>query len=180
MASPKEADNNPDTPSSPKKIYKDPDDGRQRELTKKDIFRYPHCLYFLELLQNVNFRNAMAHPGNKHRPSSDILSSSRGLLRKNNRLKHFLPRPLPEPVTAPPAPAPPPQLPAQPVSAATLGMPAASSAVLSPMPYGMAPGSAFGKSDIRSSGSDRRKRNFWSTRHELQSESLYRNLTIMS
>ncbi|KAJ6672122.1 MEDIATOR OF RNA polymerase II TRANSCRIPTION SUBUNIT 31 [Salix viminalis] len=110
MASPKEADNNPDTPSSPRKIYKDPDDGRQRfllelefvqclanptyihylaqnryfddeafigylkylqywqrpdELTKNDFFRYPHCLYFLELLQNVNFRNAMAHPGNK-------------------------------------------------------------------------------------------------------------------
>jgi len=27
--------------------------------------RYPHCLYFLELLQNANFRNAMAHPVNK-------------------------------------------------------------------------------------------------------------------
>uniref|UniRef100_A0A6N2KZG2 Mediator of RNA polymerase II transcription subunit 31 n=1 Tax=Salix viminalis TaxID=40686 RepID=A0A6N2KZG2_SALVM len=143
MASPKEADNNPDTPSSPRKIYKDPDDGRQR---------YPHCLYFLELLQNVNFRNAMAHPGNKelaHRQQFFFWKNYR-----NNRLKHILPRPLPEPVTAPPAPAPP----AQPVSAATLGMPAASGAVPSPMPYGMPPGSAFGKSDIRSSGSDRRKR----------------------
>ena len=28
-------------------------------------FRYPHCLFFLELLQNAHFRNAMAHPGNK-------------------------------------------------------------------------------------------------------------------
>lgn len=27
--------------------------------------RYPHCLFFLELLQNANFRNAMAHPTNK-------------------------------------------------------------------------------------------------------------------
>jgi mediator of RNA polymerase II transcription subunit 31 len=26
---------------------------------------YPHCLYFLELLQNPNFRTAMAHPANK-------------------------------------------------------------------------------------------------------------------
>ncbi|KAG6425820.1 hypothetical protein SASPL_110025 [Salvia splendens] len=26
---------------------------------------YPHCLFFLELLQNANFRNAMAHPANK-------------------------------------------------------------------------------------------------------------------
>ncbi|ONM03923.1 Mediator of RNA polymerase II transcription subunit 31 [Zea mays] len=26
---------------------------------------YPHCLFFLELLQNANFRNAMAHPTNK-------------------------------------------------------------------------------------------------------------------
>jgi hypothetical protein len=28
------------------------------------------------------------------------------------------------------------------------------------MPYGMPPGSAFGKSDIRSSGSERRKRKY--------------------
>jgi mediator of RNA polymerase II transcription subunit 31 len=78
---------------------------------------------------------------------------------RNNRLKHILPRPLPEPVTAPPALAPPPQTPVQPVppvSAATLGMPAAPGAVPLPMP----PGSAFGKSDIRNSGSDRRKRKY--------------------
>jgi mediator of RNA polymerase II transcription subunit 31 len=36
-------------------------------------------------------------------------------------------------------------------------MPAAPGAVPSPMPYGMPPGSAFGKSDIRNSGSDRRR-----------------------
>ncbi|KAJ6417962.1 hypothetical protein OIU84_001360 [Salix udensis] len=169
MASPKEADNNPDTPSSPRKIYKDPDDGRQRFLLELEFVQclanptyihylaqnryfddeafigylkylqywqrpeyvkfimYPHCLYFLELLQNVNFRNAMAHPGNKelaHRQQFFFWKNYR-----NNRLKHILPRPLPEPVTAPPAPAPPPQPPAQPVSAATLGMPAASGAV---------------------------------------------------
>jgi len=35
--------------------------------------RYPHCLYFLELLQNANFRNAMAHPTNK--VNSDIFLS---------------------------------------------------------------------------------------------------------
>ncbi|MFS8004000.1 hypothetical protein Hanom_Chr13g01220481 [Helianthus anomalus] len=27
--------------------------------------QYPHCLYFLELLQNASFCNAMAHPANK-------------------------------------------------------------------------------------------------------------------
>ncbi|KAH8492700.1 hypothetical protein H0E87_022069 [Populus deltoides] len=195
MASSEETDNNPDTPSSPKKIYKDPDDGRQRFLLELEFVQclanptyihylaqnryfedeafigylkylqsgnvqstYPHCLYFLELLQNANFRNAMAHPGNKelaHRQQFFFWKNYR-----NNRLKHILPRPLPEPVTAPPAPAPPPQPPVQPVppvSAATLGMPAAPGAVPSPMPYGMPPGSAFGKSDIRNSGSDRRR-----------------------
>ncbi|KAJ6764558.1 MEDIATOR OF RNA polymerase II TRANSCRIPTION SUBUNIT 31 [Salix koriyanagi] len=145
MASPKEADNNPDTPSSPRKIYKDPDDGRQRFLLELEFVQclanptyihylaqnryfddeafigylkylqywqrpeyvkfimYPHCLYFLELLQNVNFRNAMAHPGNKelaHRQQFFFWKNYR-----NNRMKHILPRPLPEPVTAPPAPA---------------------------------------------------------------------------
>ncbi|KAL6531193.1 Polyadenylate-binding protein 1 [Orobanche hederae] len=28
---------------------------------------YPHCLFFLELLQNPNFRSAMAHPANKRK-----------------------------------------------------------------------------------------------------------------
>ncbi|KAF9668146.1 hypothetical protein SADUNF_Sadunf15G0098100 [Salix dunnii] len=193
MASFEEAENNPETPSSPKKIYKDPDDGRQRFLLELEFVQclanptyihylaqnryfedeafigylkyllywqrpeymkfimYPHCLYFLELLQNANFRNAMAHPANKelaHRQQFFFWKNYR-----NNRLKHILPRPLPEPAAAPPAPAPVP-----PVPAATLGMLATSGAVPSPMPYGMPPGSAFGKSDIRSSGSERRKR----------------------
>ncbi|XP_074298477.1 uncharacterized protein LOC141629358 [Silene latifolia] len=33
------------------------------EYTK--FIMYPHCRYFLELLQNPNFRNSMAHPGSK-------------------------------------------------------------------------------------------------------------------
>lgn len=36
--------------------------------------RYPHCLFFLELLQNANFRNAMAHPGNKVFSNKSILN----------------------------------------------------------------------------------------------------------
>nr|CAD1843517.1 unnamed protein product [Ananas comosus var. bracteatus] len=62
---------------------------------------YPHCLFFLELLQNANFRNAMAHPGSKelaHRQQYFFWKNYR-----NNRLKHILPRPLPEPA-APPVP----------------------------------------------------------------------------
>ncbi|KAJ6339414.1 hypothetical protein OIU77_007392 [Salix suchowensis] len=198
MASFEEAENNPETPSSPKKIYKDPDDGRQRFLLELEFVQclanptyihylaqnryfedeafigylkyllywqrpeymkfimYPHCLYFLELLQNANFRNAMAHPGNKelaHRQQFFFWKNYR-----NNRLKHILPRPLPEPAAAPPAPAPAPVQPVPPVPAATLGMLATSGAVPSPMPYGMPPSSAFGKSDIRSSGNERRKR----------------------
>lgn len=116
---------------------------------------YPHCLFFLELLQNANFRNAMAHPGNKelaHRQQFFFWKNYR-----NNRLKHILPRPLPEPATAPPAsgsvlP------PMPPVPATTGAMPPASAAALSPMPYGVPPGSALAKNDIRSSGVDRRKR----------------------
>ncbi|XP_056852383.1 mediator of RNA polymerase II transcription subunit 31-like [Raphanus sativus] len=63
------------------------------------------CLYFLELLQNPNYRTAMAHPANKelaHRQQFYYWKNYR-----NNRLKHILPRPLPEPV----APQPPASLP---------------------------------------------------------------------
>jgi len=59
---------------------------------------YPHCLFFLELLQNANFRNAMAHPANKelaHRQQYFFWKNYR-----NNRLKHILPRPPPEPALA--------------------------------------------------------------------------------
>ncbi|PSS32454.1 Mediator of RNA polymerase II transcription subunit like [Actinidia chinensis var. chinensis] len=116
---------------------------------------YPHCLYFLELLQNSNFRNAMAHPGNK----ATIL-----FLEELQELKHILPRPLPEPVTAPPASVPPPP----PIAPTTISMsavppplPASASApspALSPMQYTIPPGSALAKNDPRNSGVDRRKR----------------------
>ncbi|CAK9177524.1 unnamed protein product [Ilex paraguariensis] len=121
---------------------------------------YPHCLFFLELLQNANFRNAMAHPGNKelaHRQQFYFWKNYR-----NNRLKHILPRPLPEPVAAPPASAPPPQPGLStsvtvPATSASIPVPAAAPA-LSPMQFAMAPGSALAKNDPRSSGADRRKR----------------------
>ncbi|KAH9613700.1 hypothetical protein KSS87_023272 [Heliosperma pusillum] len=111
---------------------------------------YPHCLYFLELLQNPNFRNSMAHPGSKelaHRQQFYFWKNYR-----NNRLKHILPRTLPEPppasqasITAPPAlpPAPPTSAP---------------SPALSAVQYTMPPGSSVGKNDMKSSGIDRRKR----------------------
>ncbi|KAJ9140050.1 hypothetical protein P3X46_030737 [Hevea brasiliensis] len=119
---------------------------------------YPHCLFFLELLQNANFRNAMAHPGNKelaHRQQFFFWKNYR-----NNRLKHILPRPLPEPAPAPPAPAPPPppMQPAPPVPPTNIVMPAAPASALSPMPYGMPSGSSLTKNDMRNTGIDRRKR----------------------
>ncbi|KAK4845375.1 hypothetical protein QYF36_004258 [Acer negundo] len=185
------------TPSSPKSIYKDPDDGRQRFLLELEFVQclanptyihylaqnryfedeafigylkylqywqqpeyikfimYPHCLYFLELLQNANFRNAMAHPGNKelaHRQQFFFWKNYR-----NNRLKHILPRPLPEPVAAPPATIPP-QLPVPPVPATTIPATAATGSVLSPMQYAIPPGPALAKNDMRNSSMDRRKR----------------------
>ncbi|KAE8675532.1 Polyadenylate-binding protein 2 [Hibiscus syriacus] len=55
---------------------------------------YSHCLYFLELLQNENFPNAMAHPANKevaHRQQFFFWKNYR-----NNRFKFILPRPPPD------------------------------------------------------------------------------------
>ncbi|KAJ1402558.1 Mediator complex, subunit Med31 [Sesbania bispinosa] len=123
---------------------------------------YPHCLYFLELLQNANFRNAMAHPSNKelaHRQQFYFWKNYR-----NNRLKHILPRSLPEPsaTPAPPAPtstpaqAPVPALP--PVPATNVAVTASSTQAPSPMPYGIPPGSALAKNDMRNPTVDRRKR----------------------
>ncbi|XP_022551564.1 mediator of RNA polymerase II transcription subunit 31 isoform X3 [Brassica napus] len=106
---------------------------------------YPHCLYFLELLQNPNFRTAMAHPANKelaHRQQFYYWKNYR-----NNRLKHILPRPLPEPV----APQPPASLPPAPSA------PAAPSPAPSPMQYS----NMLPKNETRnmvSAGIDRRKR----------------------
>ncbi|XP_057771931.1 mediator of RNA polymerase II transcription subunit 31-like isoform X1 [Salvia miltiorrhiza] len=118
---------------------------------------YPHCLFFLELLQNVNFRNAMAHPANKelaHRQQFYFWKNYR-----NNRLKHILPKPLPESsVGANPASAAPPALPPTTIPAAASGIPPAPPQAPSPMQYGMCAGSTFVKNDQKSSGVERRKR----------------------
>ncbi|KAF7822328.1 mediator of RNA polymerase II transcription subunit 31 [Senna tora] len=207
MASKMEIDNSTAAaPSSPKNVYKDPDDGRQRFLLELEFVQclanptyihylaqnryfedeafigylkylqywqrpeyikyimYPHCLFFLELLQNANFRNAMAHPGNKelaHRQQFYFWKNYR-----NNRLKHILPRSLPEssatlaPTAAtastpsqPPVPAMPPVPPSSNVPVTV-----SSAQALSPMPYGMPPGSALAKNDMRNPSVDRRKR----------------------
>lgn len=209
MSSDPEIDDQASSPSLPKNVYKDPDDGRQRFLLELEFVQclanptyihylaqnryfedeafigylkylqywqqpeyikfimYPHCLFFLELLQNASFRNAMAHPGNKelaHRQQFYYWKNYR-----NNRLKHILPRPLPEaaPLTTPVS-IPPTQPPVGPINAplsatppplpAPVSGPAASNA-LSPMQYGIPAGSSsIGKNDMRNSGVDRRKR----------------------
>ncbi|CAN8244147.1 unnamed protein product [Cochlearia groenlandica] len=114
---------------------------------------YPHCLYFLELLQNPNFRAAMAHPANKelaHRQQFYYWKNYR-----NNRLKHILPRPLPEPVVAPPQPPPAPSTSLPPMQSAS----AALSPALSPMQYNnmMLPKNES-RNMTSSAGIDRRKR----------------------
>lgn len=121
---------------------------------------YPHCLYFLELLQNANFRNAMAHPTNKeltHRQQFYFWKNYR-----NNRLKHILPRPLPEPSAALPGPAStqpqPPVHALPPVPATSVAVTTSSSQAPSPMPYGIPPGSGSAKNDMRNTSADRRKR----------------------
>ncbi|OIV99105.1 hypothetical protein TanjilG_32364 [Lupinus angustifolius] len=192
------------TPSLPKNIYKDPDDGRQRLLLELEFIQclanptyihylaqnryfedegfieylkylqywqrpeyikfimYPHSLYFLELLQNANFRNAMAHPNNKelaHRQQFYFWKNYR-----NNRLKHLLPRSLPETsaTPAPPAPTstsnqmPLPALPPAPTTNVTVT--ASSTRAPSPMPYGIPPGSTIPKNEMRNSAVEKRKR----------------------
>lgn len=202
MASVKGNDDVPQSPSMPKNVYKDPDDGRQRFLLELEFIQclanptyinylaqnryfedeafigylkylqywrqpeytkfimYPHCLFFLELLQNANFRNAMAHPGNKelaHRQQFYFWKNYR-----NNRLKHILPRSLPEPVVAPaqapaPAPTPPPPAPAPPATASVAAATTAPTA-LSPMQYATPIGASLSRNDVRNSVGDRRKR----------------------
>uniref|UniRef100_A0A0E0R2K2 Mediator of RNA polymerase II transcription subunit 31 n=1 Tax=Oryza rufipogon TaxID=4529 RepID=A0A0E0R2K2_ORYRU len=120
---------------------------------------YPHCLFFLELLQNANFRNAMAHPASKevaHRQQYFFWKNYR-----NNRLKHILPRPPPEPTPAPaPAPAPatvPPAAPVPstvvpPVAAPSSSLPpmsAAGASAMSPMQFAGTPGTNIPKNDMR-------------------------------
>lgn len=188
-------------PSSPKNVYKDPDDGRQRFLLELEFVQclanptyihylaqnryfedeafigylkylqywqrpeyikfimYPHSLFFLEQLQNENFRNAMAHPANKelaHRQQFYFWKNYR-----NNRLKHILPRPLPEPVDTPQAAAPPPA-PATSVAstiASSTSVPtSAAGPIPSPMQYAIPAGSSLAKNDPRNSSVDRRKR----------------------
>ncbi|KAK6794193.1 hypothetical protein AABB24_005401 [Solanum stoloniferum] len=119
---------------------------------------YPHCLFFLELLQNPTFRNAMAHPANKevaHRQQFYFWKNYR-----NNRLKHILPRPLPEPATAPSS-APPASLPSSvaPPAAPPPAPTPVTAAALSPMQYAIPPGSGLAKTDPRNASVDRRKRN---------------------
>ncbi|KAL6196081.1 hypothetical protein ACLB2K_031696 [Fragaria x ananassa] len=62
---------------------------------------YPHCLFFLEQLQNANFRKAMAHPANKELAYRQQFYSWKNY--RHNRLKYISPRLLPEPEAAPPA-----------------------------------------------------------------------------
>ncbi|CAH9073423.1 unnamed protein product [Cuscuta epithymum] len=121
---------------------------------------YPHCLFFLEMLQNPTFRSAMAHPANKelaHRQQFYFWKNYR-----NNRLKHILPRPLPEPPSAQATSAPPLMiLPSTAPPTATVGpvpSPATASS-LSTTQYATHPGlSSIAKNDTRNPALERRKR----------------------
>jgi mediator of RNA polymerase II transcription subunit 31 len=81
---------------------------------------------------------------------------------RNNRLKHILPRPLPEPSAALPGPAStqpqPPVHALPPVPATSVAVTTSSSQAPSPMPYGIPPGSGSAKNDMRNTSADRRKR----------------------
>ncbi|XP_021321548.1 mediator of RNA polymerase II transcription subunit 31 isoform X1 [Sorghum bicolor] len=129
---------------------------------------YPHCLFFLELLQNANFRNAMAHPTNKelaHRQQYFFWKNYR-----NNRLKHILPRPPPEPTPAPapsqapatlPLPASVPTPVAPPVPGPTSSMPpvvAGGASAMSPMQFVGTPGTNMPKNDMRNAMGNRKRK----------------------
>ncbi|OIV99108.1 hypothetical protein TanjilG_32367 [Lupinus angustifolius] len=108
---------------------------------------YPHSLYFLELLQNANFCNAMAHPNNKEQSSKTPVAE-------------VIPETSATP--APPAPTstsnqmPLPALPPAPTTNVT--MTTSSTRAPSPMPYGIAPGSTIPKNEMRNSAVEKRKR----------------------
>ncbi|KAK2662383.1 hypothetical protein Ddye_000957 [Dipteronia dyeriana] len=59
---------------------------------------YPHSLYFLNLLQNANFRSAMAHPATKELAHKQQFYFWKNY--KNNRLKHAMSRHVAEPVAS--------------------------------------------------------------------------------
>uniref|UniRef100_A0A3Q7GB84 Uncharacterized protein n=1 Tax=Solanum lycopersicum TaxID=4081 RepID=A0A3Q7GB84_SOLLC len=78
--------------------YQDPDDGRQRFLLELEIRSclvnptyiplYPHCLFFLELLQNPSFLNAIAIPPGFGLAKTDLRNASVDQ-RKRNRKDGF-------------------------------------------------------------------------------------------
>ncbi|KAL5225512.1 hypothetical protein ABZP36_012151 [Zizania latifolia] len=127
---------------------------------------YPHCLFFLELLQNATFRNAMAHPASKeiaHREQYFFWKNYR-----NNRLKHILPRlppeqtpaPAPAPATvSPAAPVPVPVVP--PVAAPPSSLPpmsAVGASAMSPMQFTGTPGTNTPKNDMRNAMGGRKRK----------------------
>ncbi|XP_066376629.1 mediator of RNA polymerase II transcription subunit 31-like isoform X2 [Miscanthus floridulus] len=130
---------------------------------------YPHCLFFLELLlQNANFRNAMAHPTSKELAHSQQYFFWKNY--RNNRLKHILPRPPPEPTPAPapsqapatlPLPASVPTPVAPPVPAPTSSMPpvvAGGASAMSPMQFVGTPGTNMPKNDMRNAMGNRKRK----------------------
>lgn len=85
---------------------------------------------------------------------------------RTNRLKHIIPRTLPEPSAMPPSSAPA-LLPPGPLAAPSPGpapvpvpVPSPGGSALSPMQYAIPSGSALLKNDPRNSGIDRRKRKY--------------------
>ncbi|KAF8689380.1 hypothetical protein HU200_041922 [Digitaria exilis] len=128
---------------------------------------YPHCLFFLELLQNANFRNAMAHPANKELTQRQQYFFWKNY--RNNRLKHILPRPPPEAAPAPPSsqhatvPLPPsaPTPVAPPVPAPASSMPpvaAGAASAMPPMQFVGTPGTNMPKNDMRNAMGNRKRK----------------------
>ncbi|OEL32976.1 Mediator of RNA polymerase II transcription subunit 31, partial [Dichanthelium oligosanthes] len=130
--------------------------------------RPEYIKYIMCLLQNANFRNAMAHPASKelaHRQQYFFWKNYR-----NNRLKHILPRAPPEPAPVP-APSqgpatvpPPPSVPtpvAPPVPAPAPSMPpvaAGGASAMSPMQFVGTPGTNMPKTDMRSAMGNRKRK----------------------
>ncbi|KMZ63454.1 Mediator of RNA polymerase II transcription subunit 31 [Zostera marina] len=79
------------------------------------LIMYPHCLYFLELLQNESFRSAMAHPSYKELVHQQQFYFWKH--HKKNRLNYILTsyhsESAPKPSVVPPSPAPPETVPAE-------------------------------------------------------------------
>ncbi|KAL8218017.1 hypothetical protein R6Q57_021390 [Mikania cordata] len=150
-----------------KNVYKDPDDGRQRFLLELEFVQYlanPTCVHYSAQNRYLKDEAFIGYL------SIHIVSTFWNLFKmqvsamlwhiqpiRNNRLKHILPRPLPEPTAAPLSNALPPPMA---TTMAASSVPVSAPPVPSPMQYGVPSGQPLAKNDPRNAIDRRESKTF--------------------